>query len=46
MTGTAKYTKVGNKVTANFHLLLSNKGSITTQEVSGLPFAVIRLIIK
>ena len=34
------YTKVGRLVTANFHILLSDEGTITsTARISGLPFA-------
>lgn len=33
------YTKIGNVVTANFHILLSNEGTLTgTTKISGLPF--------
>ena len=39
MTGTAKYTKIGNKVYIHADVT-SATGSTTTQEVSGLPFAV------
>jgi cytoskeletal protein CcmA (bactofilin family) len=38
-TQVGAYTKVGNKVTANFHILLSNEGTIGgTTRISGLPF--------
>jgi len=34
------YTKIGNKVTANWRILLNAKGSLTgTTRISGLPFA-------
>ena len=35
-----RYTKVGDKVFVNFHIVLSNEGSISsTAKISGLPFS-------
>jgi hypothetical protein len=39
-TRQGSYTKIGNTVTANFHILLSNEGQLTgTTRISGLPFS-------
>lgn len=38
-TQQGKYTKIGNVVTATFHILLSNEGQLTgTTRISGLPY--------
>ena len=39
-TQQGSYTKIGNTVTANFQILLSNEGTLTgTTRISGLPFS-------